>query len=45
MIKGETNKAEEWSLVLNRFKLMPNVHAECGANDIFTITKEMVFSF
>jgi hypothetical protein len=32
----------EWKMLLKRYKLMENVHGETGANQIFTITTEMV---
>ncbi|CAF0950264.1 unnamed protein product [Brachionus calyciflorus] len=31
----------EWKLILKRYKLMANVHGETGANQIFTISKDM----
>lgn len=38
----KTGDKAEWKMLLKRYKLMENVHGETGANQIFTITTEMV---
>jgi hypothetical protein len=41
-ICAEENANDGWKILLNRYKLMPNVHAEEGANEIFTLTQDLV---
>lgn len=38
----EDSTGDGWKTLLDRFQLMPNVNAEPGANDFFTIRQDMV---